>query len=368
MNVGELFSGVGGLALGLERAGMRHAFLCEKNPYRRAVLAERFPGVPIYKDVREVATGGRGGSQPGVVGGNGHGADSGCGRPWSPDSDDRREFAGGGIGLLAGGFPCQDVSSAGTRAGLAGARSGLFFEFARVADTLRPEWILIENVPGLLSSKRGRDFGCVLGTLADVGYGLAWRILDARFFGVPQRRRRVFIVGARADGDPGVAAHRAGEVLAVGTRCSGHPRSSATPGEVASTVLAGGSGGRGWRVGVDEAAGGQLVASTLTSHPRARSTNPGPLAFHMIQDPIHEENCSPALGSKSSGMGVQTQTIVRRLTPRECERLQGAPDEWTLIDYQGPPASDNRRNSAIGDMVVVPVAEWIGRRLMAAEA
>jgi site-specific DNA-cytosine methylase len=108
--------------------------------------------------------------------------------------------------LLCGGFPCQDLSVAGQRAGLAGDRSGLFFEFARIIDAFRPRWVLVENVPGLLSSNGGRDFGVVLGTLADLGYGVGWRILDSRFFGVPQRRRRVFIVGARADGDPRAAA------------------------------------------------------------------------------------------------------------------------------------------------------------------
>jgi DNA-cytosine methyltransferase len=100
------------------------------------------------------------------------------------------------VDLLCGGFPCQDVSVAGQRRGLAGSRSGLFHEFARIAGTLRPRWLLVENVPGLLSSNGGRDFGVVLGTLADLGYGLGWRVLDSRFFGVPQRRRRVFVVGA----------------------------------------------------------------------------------------------------------------------------------------------------------------------------
>jgi hypothetical protein len=121
-------------------------------------------------------------------------------------------------------LPLPGLSVAGRRAGLAGERSGLFHEFARIADALRPRWLLVENVPGLLSSNGGRDFGVVLGTLADLGYGVAWRILDSRFFGVPQRRRRVFIVGALADGDPRAAAERAGEVLAVGSRCDRHLR------------------------------------------------------------------------------------------------------------------------------------------------
>jgi len=108
------------------------------------------------------------------------------------------------VDLLCGGFPCQDLSVAGRRAGLAGERSGLFFEFARVADELvRPGgWILIENVPGLLSSASGRDFAVLLRTLGDIGFhDLAWRVLDSRYFGVPQRRRRVYVLGRRAAGD-----------------------------------------------------------------------------------------------------------------------------------------------------------------------
>lgn len=164
------------------------------------------------------------------------------------------------IDLLAGGFPCQDLSVAGRRAGLAGDRSGLFFEFARIAETLRPRWVLVENVPGLLSSNGGRDFGVVLGTLADLGYGVAWRTLDSRFFGVPQRRRRVFILGALADGDPRAAAERAGQVLAVGSRCQRHPatRGEARQDDPGSSV-SGTLGGRCGFTGDDIDRGGAYV-------------------------------------------------------------------------------------------------------------
>jgi DNA (cytosine-5)-methyltransferase 1 len=101
-------------------------------------------------------------------------------------------------GIIAGGFPCQDLSVAGKRAGLAGARSGLFWEAARIVDEAQSEYFILENVPGLLSSNGGKDFGVVLGTMADLGYSVGWRVLDAQHFGVPQRRRRVFIVGRRA--------------------------------------------------------------------------------------------------------------------------------------------------------------------------
>ena len=102
-------------------------------------------------------------------------------------------------GIITGGFPCQDLSVAGKRAGLAGERSGLFWEIARLVEETQTEYFIIENVPGLLTSNKGKDFGVVIGTMADIGYSLAWRVLDAQHFGVPQRRRRVFIVGRRSD-------------------------------------------------------------------------------------------------------------------------------------------------------------------------
>jgi DNA (cytosine-5)-methyltransferase 1 len=106
-------------------------------------------------------------------------------------------------GIITGGFPCQDVSVAGKRAGLAGERSGLFWEIARIVEETQTEWFILENVPGLLSSNEGKDFGVVIGTMADIGYSVAWRTLDAQHFGVPQRRRRVFIVGRRSSGARG---------------------------------------------------------------------------------------------------------------------------------------------------------------------
>jgi DNA (cytosine-5)-methyltransferase 1 len=235
VKVGSLFSGIGGMDYGLSQAGLEHVFFCESDPWRRQVLAARWPGVPVFSDVRDVARREPTGRTSAV--------------PDSPSDHEGRRETGtgvpGGIDLLCGGFPCQDLSVAGRRKGLAGERSGLFFEFARIIDAVRPGFVLIENVPGLLSSNGGRDFGVVLGTLADLGYGVGWRIVDSRFFGVPQRRRRVFIVGARADGDSAAAARRAGEILAVGSRCSGHSSSRGEARQEASVAPVSGTlGGR----------------------------------------------------------------------------------------------------------------------------
>ena len=163
MKVASFFSGIGGIDLGLEQAGMQVAFQCEILTFGQSVLKKHWPGVPLESDITKVT-----------------GKDI-------PDVD-----------VFAGGFPCQDLSLAnqGKRKGLEGARSGLFFKYAELIEEKRPRWVFIENVPGLLNSAKGGDFNVVLSTLDELGYGVAWRVLDAKFFGTPQRRRRTYIVAS----------------------------------------------------------------------------------------------------------------------------------------------------------------------------
>ena len=165
----SLFAGVGGFDLAMERNGVKVVASVEIDKHCQNVLAKRFPNSKLFDDVTTVK-----GSDL---------IDAG----FIPRT-----------GIIAGGFPCQDLSVAGKRAGLAGERSGLFWEIARIVEETQSEYFLIENVPGLLSSNKGRDFGVVVGTMADLGYSVSWRVLDAQHFGVPQRRRRVFIVGRRS--------------------------------------------------------------------------------------------------------------------------------------------------------------------------
>jgi len=165
----SLFAGVGGFDLAMERSGVKVVASVEIDKKCQEVLAHRFPNSKIFDDVTTVK-----------------GSDL-IGSGFNPSK-----------GIIAGGFPCQDLSVAGKRAGLAGERSGLFWEIARLVEETQSEYFLIENVPGLLSSNKGKDFGVVIGTMADLGYSLGWRVLDAQHFGVPQRRRRVFIVGRRS--------------------------------------------------------------------------------------------------------------------------------------------------------------------------
>ena len=172
----SLFAGVGGFDLAMQRKGVKVVASVEIDSKCNEVLAKHFPDATQFTDVTTVK-----------------GEDL-INAGFTPRT-----------GIITGGFPCQDLSVAGKRAGLAGERSGLFWEIARIVEETQTEYFVIENVPGLLSSNKGRDFGVVIGTMADLGYSLGWRVLDAQHFGVPQRRRRVFIVGKRTTNGTSVA-------------------------------------------------------------------------------------------------------------------------------------------------------------------
>ncbi len=349
LTYGSLFSGIEGFGLGFEQAGMVPAWRCEIDPQCRRLLENRWPEIPVYDDVRTV-----------------------------------RGDAVGRVDVLCGGFPCQDLSVAGRRAGLAGERSGLFHEFMRVAAEFVPRWVVIENVPGLLSSNGGRDMGVVLGTLDDLGYGWCYRVLDAQYFGVAQRRRRVFIVGCL--GEPA----RAAAVLIEPESCSGNLAPSREAGQEVAGTLGGGSGSRGWAPDTDRMT---FIADTLRSHPRPGSvpialqptngidvmagpTSPplkvgsgigipsGPavaLSENQRGEVLETDYAHQmTVGGGKPGQGypaVRQGMTVRRLNPLECERLQGFPDGWT----EG--FADSVRYRMLGNAVCVPVAAWIGRRL-----
>lgn len=168
----SLFAGVGGFEIAMKNHNVKVVASVEIDKNCQSVLARHFPESKIFSDVTQVK-----GSDLIEAG-------------FEPSR-----------GIITGGFPCQDLSVAGKRAGLAGERSGLFWHIARLVEETQTEYFVLENVPGLLSSNKGADFGLVIGTMAELGYSVAWRVLDAQYFGVPQRRKRVFIVGRRT-GDP----------------------------------------------------------------------------------------------------------------------------------------------------------------------
>jgi DNA (cytosine-5)-methyltransferase 1 len=212
LRVGSLFSGAAGMSRGFEQAGFETAWFAEVDKDASSVLRRHYPGVPNHGDVTQI-----------------HGGKI------EP------------VDVIEGGSPCQDVSQAGARAGLAGARSGLFFEYVRIVREMRektegryPAVAVLENVDGLLSSHSGRDFAVVLSRLQDLGAAVAWRVLDAQLHGVPQRRRRVFLV---ADFAPvGAGERRAAQILALGESLCRHPQAGDEEGQVLAAALEAGAG------------------------------------------------------------------------------------------------------------------------------
>lgn len=409
MTVGSLFSGIGGIDLGFQRAGFEIAWQVEIDRQASSVLARHWPNVQRFEDVRKVG---------------------------------KKNLSK--VDVIAGGFPCQDLSVAGMRGGLAGARSGLFWEMARITNELKPSFLVWENVPGLLSSDSGRDFARIVRGLADIGYYGAWRVLDAQFFGVPQRRRRVFGVFSRGragaercaqilsltagvsrnhsprrktregvahtirgrSSSRGVSAPgRGGEddsniVIAPAIRASGvgTERAGDTRGQdclivgSVSSKWAKGSGGpagdecynlvahtlRGEGADASEDGTGRgtpLVSCTLPASDGGASSGMHPVIFAMQE---RMESTNPETGPQGKGyqdgiaftiearhrpQSVAGEIGVRRLTPRECDRLQGLPDDWTRWDGDGKEQKDRPRYKQIGNGVAVPVIEWIAQRI-----
>lgn len=374
LTVGSLFAGVGGLELGLERTGgFKTVWQVEIDKNANAVRAVHWPDTPRYEDVTK----------------------------FTIESDPVRPD------LICGGFPCQDISVAGKRAGLAGSRSGLFREFMRIVSERSPRWVLVENVPGLLSSNDGRDMRTVLSKMAELGYGTAYRILDAQWFGVAQRRRRVFIVGCFGDW------RRAAEVLFESESLPWNPppsrekwqgfthdvtQSLTTPGRGVSR--AGDSRGQDPMIacgltarygkGVDsdctdcvipihntdigtldrdrDGAGvGNPADPMFTIGTRARDAiayrTSGNLGVMEQGDKTASLNTAT---DPNQNIVMETQS-VRRLTPCECERLQGFPDDWTQLGADDQEISDSARYRMLGNAVAVPVAQWIGERILETE-
>jgi DNA (cytosine-5)-methyltransferase 1 len=351
LNMVSTFAGVGGFDLAFERAGVRTVATVEIDRNCRGVLAEHWPSTTHLTDILEVS------------------------------GDDLRSTGFvPGTGILTGGFPCQDLSVAGRRAGMdRGTRSGLFWELDRIMAEISPRWVVFENVPGLLSSNGGRDLGTVVGTLADRGYGFAYRVLDAQHFGVPQRRRRIFIVGRLADdgrgpaavlfdgaGGVGDSAPRPQAWTALAGRTRGRPTGSgrllAETGIVRSLTTRQGTSG----VDLTDAEAGHVV--TYRKSRRAMSADD-----HETWVPSDQTNTLNTFDNtgdiRATELVVEhdASTVVRRLTPVECERLQGFPDDWTRVVGRKV-QSDSARYKQMGNSLAVPVVEWIARRLVQVDA
>ncbi|MBD5282749.1 MAG: DNA cytosine methyltransferase [Bacteroides sp.] len=285
----SFFAGIGGFDLGCERRGFETSLLCEINPFCHKILSYHWPNIPIKSDITEI--------HPSEI----------------PMAD-----------LWCGGFPCQDISLArasSERLGLKGSRSGLFFTFADLVEQAMPKVILIENVEGLLNSNKGRDFGTIIQRMVQLGYGVAWRLLNSRYFGVPQSRSRMYI-------------------------CC-------------------------WKNRVDLAVKSLFEDGFVEKPENPRND------FLTLSSPVNVypqvpkvAYCLAASSGRHTGTDwsrtyVADESGVRRLTPLESERLQGFPDNWTLVeDVQGDIEEiDTLRYTAVGNAVSVPVIEWIAERI-----
>lgn len=414
----------------------------------------------------------------------------------------------GAINLLAGGTPCQAFSIAGHRAGLDDPRGNLTIEFARLVDRVRPLWVVWENVPGVLSIDSGRTFGAFLRMLVECGYGVAYRILNAQHFGVPQRRRRVFVVGCfgswRAaaavlldqhslSGHPpprrearqgaaggvevgpdggrltdtaptidrgcrdGLTRNQLGVGILTSTNeishclnaggmgrqdfetetliahalsadgfdasedgtgrgtpmvpvaiCTAHTQSNGSgfSDDVAHTLESGGSQAVAFNLRGREGGALPEISGAASLRAAAGGSSNSYIAFSAKDYGADMDEIAPTLrgmgydGSHANGGGqvavawtqeltastdiagtlqrggeggradgvMTSQMAVRRLTPRECERLQGFPDDYTLVEYRGKLASDGPRYKALGNSMAVPVMRWIGQRIATVDA
>lgn len=374
----DVCSGISAPTAAWKPLGWKPLCYAEIEAAPRAVLTHHYPDVPLVGDFTQIK-----------------------GTEYGP------------VDLLVGGTPCQSFSIAGLRGGLADGRGNLALEYLRLADRARPRWLVWENVPGVLSSNGGRDFGAILGGMGELGYGFAYRVLDAQHFGVPQRRRRVFVVGYLGDW------RRAAAVLFERHGLSGHSAPRREKGQNAPTIPSRSTGGGGLgtdfdldgglihetapclnaafgsKLGLDnqhiDSGAGMFVTHAIQERAISENVNAGPdgagfrsddqaytleartvpqsVAFDMrgreggaqFEGPHDTANIRAASGGSSRS--YVAQSAVRRLTPRECERLQGFPDDFTLVPYRGRMMADGPRYKMLGNSMAVPVMRWIGERI-----
>ncbi len=329
MKLFSCFSGIEAASVALEPLGFKTVGLSEIDPFCCELLKQKFPGITNFGDIKQ------------------H-------KSWRLST---------AIDLAVGGPPCVSYSVAGQRQGMADARGNLTLEYLSFLERAKPRWFILENVNGLLSSNNGKDFGTILWHLGQFGYGFAYKVFNSQYYGVPQRRRRLFIVGYLGDWRRAAAVLFEPESLQRNLEQSQKEKGK-PPGFVKNTIRT--KSKKIWRM----TAFGQYTLSNVSSTLKARDYKDATdlvdhYCVHAKQDPIYSKNISLPLGAKDEGHAI-IKNGVRRLTPVECERLQGFPDNWTRIAYRNKPPEqcpDGPRYKAIGNSFAVPVVRWIGERI-----
>ena len=411
MIYGSVCSGIEAATVAWEPLGWKASFFSEIEKFPRAVLEHHYPDTPLHGDFTTIKE-----------------------NEYEP------------IDLLVGGTPCQSFSVAGLRKGMDDERGNLALEYLRLAQRLGPRWLVWENVPGVLSSNGGRDFGSFLGALVELGYGWSYRVLDAQYFGVPQRRRRVFVVAYLGGWRPAAAVLFERESLSRNTPPSRKKREGITggfevgPGSNGFTDLAptldarckdgpirnqirlgvissySTSGAGYWRDGIGALRGREQdshenVVAIKTANTKANGSNMSEEGVMYTLDTSSQPHAVAVMENQRAEIRLYGQTDaltrgggkpgqgyaaafypenmqVRRLTPIECERLQGFKDNYTFIPrYAKPrksdledmarycgfesvgeyisygPPGDGPRYKALGNSMAVPVMRWIGERI-----
>ena len=307
MKFGSVCSGIEAASVAWKPLGWQCQFVAEIDAFPCAVLAHHYPDVPNFGDMTKF-----------------------------------KEWPDAAINVLVGGTPCQAFSVAGLRGGLDDPRGNLTLTYLAVVEKYRPAWVVWENVPGVLSIDGGRVFGAFLGGLGKLGYGFAYRVLDAQYFGLAAPRERVFAVGHRGDW------RRAAAVLLERQALQGNPfsREKARV-EGARTLTSAAPHGRG------------------DAHPIVPCWWDGGQRAQTADAVLHKGQTMP---EKKRFPAMIDATGLRFCTPREWERMLGFPDDYTLIQHRGKSAADGPRYKALGNSFAVPVVRWIGERIQAVHA
>ena len=332
MKYGSVCSGIEAATVAWHSLGWQPAWFSEIEPFPCKVLKYRFPEVPNLGDMTKLIN--------------------------------HKIYNDEPINLLVGGTPCQSFSIAGLRGGLSDQRGNLALEFCRILIAKQPQWFVWENVPGVFSSSGGADFEAILAAFLECGYSCAWRVLDAQYYGVPQRRRRVFVVGYLGnDWRPPYAVlfERKSLQRNFETGAKKRQRTAGKTELYSNKPVPTLTRQYSEQSGQDSACRSMQVSNIS---PTIEKNKIHSIVYDTTQitSPANRSNPKEELChtlTKGAHAPLLAQPIARRLTPLECERLQGFPDNWTNI----PGAKDRPRYAAIGNSMAVPVMYWIGKRI-----